>query len=638
MILAAGLTTTLVLAVVVRSSTVATERNAFLDSADALAAATADELEGNFARLRDIGAFVANSPGTSNERFQRFVRDTRLFDELPSVVGVFFIHRVPPEELEAFLDEMRVANPEFAVSTIGARSPNEDHYLLSYYLPGPVDLRLPLGTDVGPIDSVREFIEQSAFTGTAVVGSFQEDPQLQQIARATGFESLAPLLDLDFFIGLPVYDDARTAGGDLRPLGWVGASIDEFQEVTLGSAGEPEDLGYQLRVDVTALGPGAATIERVAERQGAAGPVENAAFRKTFEFEVQGVGWTLTVWSAPDAAALSLWVPVTVVGGAVASGLGAGVVLLRLRARDDQQRLTSEILDNEQFQRDVLESVENPMVVLDADGTIVRANPAWQRLVAKLRIPEPTGAPRSYARVLGPALRTGGEQLEQALERVLTGGTDSIEVDVAIDQGARHRWFAVRVAPLRSRRGGAVVVHTDITERKHSHDELQLKANHDPLTGVLNRAGFSSEVTAALARARVENGLLAVLFIDLDGFKPINDRFGHATGDAVLRAVTQRIEGVVRTTDRVGRLGGDEFVVLLRPLPSPTVAERTADRIRRVLSTPVHVQGEDIPLRASIGVAVVEAPLGETAETVIQRADAGMYVAKQSGGDRYVVA
>jgi diguanylate cyclase (GGDEF)-like protein len=637
-ILAAGLTLTLTLAALVRSSTLATERDAFLDGADALAAATADELESNFARLRDIGAFVANAPGTSNERFQRFVRDTRLFDELPSVVGVFFIHRVPHRELDAFIEEMRLANPGFSVYPIGARAPDDDYHLLSYYMPGTVDLQLPLGTDVTPIDSVREFIEQSATTGSAVVGSFQQDPQLQQIAAATGFEPIASLLDLDFFIGLPVYDDARTAAGDLRPVGWVGASIDEFEEVTLGAAGEPRELGYRLRVDITALGPGASTIERVAERQGSAGPLEDAAFQKTFQFEVQGVRWTLTAWSPPEAAALSLWVPVTVIGGALASCLGAGVVLLRVRARDDEQRLTDEIRDNEQFQRDILESVTSPMVVLDAEGTIVRANPAWHRLVAGIRNPAPASGPPTYARLLEPALRSGATRLDEALRRALSGGTDSVEVDVAIEQGSRHRWFAVRVAPLRGRRRGAVVIHTDITERKRSHDELQLKASHDPLTGVLNRAGFTSEVTAALARARVDNGLLAVLFIDLDAFKPINDRHGHATGDAVLRAVAQRIEGVVRTTDRVGRLGGDEFVVLLRPLPNHKVAEQTADRIRRVLSTPVHVQGEDIPLRASIGVALVENPLGETTETVIQRADACMYVAKQSGGDRFVVA
>jgi len=637
-ILVVGLLLTTTAAALVRTSTVEAEQATFLRAADALAGATADELESNFARLRDIGAFVANAPGTSNERFQRFVRDTKLFDELPSVVGVFFIHRVPPEQLDAFIERMRPENPGFAVRSLAPRNPTDDYYVLSYYQPGKVDLALPLGTDAAAIPSVREFVERSAASGAAVAGSFQEDPVLREIAVATAFPLIDSLLNLDFFIGLPVYDDERTGRGDLEPLGWVAATIDDFEEVGLDSAGAPEDLGYRLRTDVAALGSDMAAVERIAEREGTVGPLEEAGFEKTYDFEVQGLRWTLTVWSGADASTLSLWVPFTVLAGTVLSALGAGVVLLRTRTREDRQRLVTEIRDNEQFQRDILESVSSPMVVLDAEGSILRSNPAWRHLVEGLRRSGPTSGPPDYLRLLAPGLRAGAGALDDAIHRVLAGAADGAEVDVAIDQGSRHRWFAVRVAPLRGRRGGAVVIHTDVTERKRSHDELQLKASHDPLTGVLNRTSFRAELASTLARARMDNALLAVLFIDLDGFKPINDRYGHATGDAVLRAVAQRIDGVVRTTDRVGRLGGDEFVVLLHPLPSPKVAERTAERIRRVLSAPVHVEGDDVPLHASIGVAVVEPSVVETPEAVIGRADAGMYVAKQAGGDRYVMA
>jgi diguanylate cyclase (GGDEF)-like protein len=182
------------------------------------------------------------------------------------------------------------------------------------------------------------------------------------------------------------------------------------------------------------------------------------------------------------------------------------------------------------------------------------------------------------------------------------------------------------------------VIHTDITERKRSHDELEFKANRDNLTGLLNRAALEAEIEAALRRARADGSSAAVLFIDLDGFKAINDTYGHSAGDEILRAVSTRVTSAVRTSDRVARLGGDEFVVLIAPLPSPRIAESTAERILRALTQPVHVGDHTIGLGASVGVAVVEAPLDVDGADLIERADEAMYRAKQSGGARLEIA
>ena len=124
-----------------------------------------------------------------------------------------------------------------------------------------------------------------------------------------------------------------------------------------------------------------------------------------------------------------------------------------------------------------------------------------------------------------------------------------------------------------------------------------------------------------------------MLFIDLDGFKPINDTHGHAVGDSVLRAVAQRISGAVRTADRVARLGGDEFVVLLGALDDRSGAERTARRDPRRPHPPVALGDLRLVVRASLGVAVVEAPLGTSAGDLIELADQAMYV-DQAGGWR----
>jgi diguanylate cyclase (GGDEF)-like protein len=192
--------------------------------------------------------------------------------------------------------------------------------------------------------------------------------------------------------------------------------------------------------------------------------------------------------------------------------------------------------------------------------------------------------------------------------------------------------------PLRGRRGGAVVVHSDITDRKRSHDELEFRATRDDLTGLLNRHALEAETDAALARARARGSVVAVLFVDLDGFKPINDQYGHAVGDEVLRAVARRLSTAVRTTDRVARFGGDEFVVLVGPLDEPVVAEQTAERILRAFDLPVRVDQLEIPVAVSIGVAVVDGAGAVSREGLIEAADEAMYRAKQGGGGRAVLA
>jgi len=285
----------------------------------------------------------------------------------------------------------------------------------------------------------------------------------------------------------------------------------------------------------------------------------------------------------------------------------------------------------------VLDSVQEPMVVLDGAGSILAANTAWNDLRQQPGADGSSGdIGVSYLGLLGRQARGGIEELEAGFAHV-AAGERRVEVDVPVEVAGGRRWFAVRMTPLRGRRGGAVVVHNDITERKRSEAELELKATHDGLTGLLNRAAMEDEVNRALQRARVQEAPIGVLFIDLDGFKPINDTHGHAVGDDVLRAVAQRISGAVRTSDRVARLGGDEFVVLVGPLNDRGDVEITARRILESLALPVHIGDLRLPVAASIGVAVLDSPLGGSAKNLIELADRAMYESKQGGGNRYTL-
>ena len=165
--------------------------------------------------------------------------------------------------------------------------------------------------------------------------------------------------------------------------------------------------------------------------------------------------------------------------------------------------------------------------------------------------------------------------------------------------------------------------------------ELAFQALHDGLTGLPNRVLVMDRIGHALARsARVEQPV-ALLFIDVDGFKTINDTFGHGAGDQLLRTVGSRLSGLIRDADTVGRLGGDEFVVLLEPGDARPSPELVAERILELLSQPIELGGGiEVRLTASVGIAVGSR---ETTEELLRDADLALYSAKQAGKNRYVV-
>jgi diguanylate cyclase (GGDEF)-like protein len=170
-----------------------------------------------------------------------------------------------------------------------------------------------------------------------------------------------------------------------------------------------------------------------------------------------------------------------------------------------------------------------------------------------------------------------------------------------------------------------------------AQSQLSHLALHDPLTGLPNRALILDRVEQALSRSRRQGDAVAVMFLDLDGFKTVNDTFGHAVGDQLLRAVSSRLTGALRESDTVGRLGGDEFVVLVQGDSLDAGPEVIAERIRQVLATPFHVgDANDLTIytKSSIGIAVGSRA---TADELLRDADVAMYEAKEAGKDRYVV-
>jgi len=175
-----------------------------------------------------------------------------------------------------------------------------------------------------------------------------------------------------------------------------------------------------------------------------------------------------------------------------------------------------------------------------------------------------------------------------------------------------------------------IAVLADITPLKTRQQQLERQAHHDPLTGLPNRVLLQDRLQGALNRARRDLREFALLFVDLDRFKEINDQFGHAAGDDVLCEASRRIAGSLRLGDTVARLGGDEFVVILDGLEHANTVEQAIERIQAALRDPISANGnQSISLRASIGVARYPDD-GEDAETLLGHADSAMYRVKST--------
>ncbi|WP_370323918.1 diguanylate cyclase domain-containing protein [Euzebya sp.] len=195
-------------------------------------------------------------------------------------------------------------------------------------------------------------------------------------------------------------------------------------------------------------------------------------------------------------------------------------------------------------------------------------------------------------------------------------------------------WGSVHASLLRNESGEPqyfIAQVIDVTERRQAHSELTHLALHDALTGLPNRTLLEDRIDQELAGAHRTGATTALLFLDLDGFKAVNDRLGHAAGDELLRVVGRRIGEVIRPRDTVARLGGDEFVVLCGGIDDESHVDVIVDRIATAVEDPVRVDGTDVRVGVSIGVTMAAARVRTTAADLLREADTAMYRAKARG-------
>jgi diguanylate cyclase (GGDEF)-like protein len=235
-----------------------------------------------------------------------------------------------------------------------------------------------------------------------------------------------------------------------------------------------------------------------------------------------------------------------------------------------------------------------------------------------------------------------GNPLPDAIKKQLMQGHNLSElkdfkIELALDVKDRLHYYSVNVSPLKFERkysGGHVLVFHDFTERKLMEDAVKQIAYYDPLTGLPNRALFTDRADIALEEASRYKRKLALLVIDLDKFKDINDNYGHDAGDQVLQDIAVRISSAVRKIDTVSRLGGDEFIVLLPEIPGEETARVVAQRIMNGIARTFYCSGHEFQVTISIGFAVYPEDTLEL-KTLVKYSDIAMYHIKQHGRNAY---
>jgi diguanylate cyclase (GGDEF)-like protein/PAS domain S-box-containing protein len=319
-----------------------------------------------------------------------------------------------------------------------------------------------------------------------------------------------------------------------------------------------------------------------------------------------------------------------IAGSATPVALGEGgerAVVATVRDVTRAQEAARAVEESEARFRGVLETVSAVVVTLDFDGRVTFANDALLELTGWTR-GEAVGSDW-FARFLpDDAARRA------AMKAVLSpdGAVAHHEHEV-VTRGGERRLVAWDNTLLRDAAGalvGTASVGRDVTEQRANERRLAALSERDELTGLLNRRGFEAAVAAAHARPRASARLSAVLAMDLDGFKPINDTFGHAAGDDALRAVGRLLETVLRGVDHAGRLGGDEFAVYLADLQRPEDLHRVVERLGRVLAA--HNEeaaraGRPFRLAWSVGAALRDG--AEPLAATLARADAALYREKR---------
>lgn len=584
------------------------------------------EVEEYDALLRSVG-LVFQDGAVSGRRFSGAFATADLGRRYPGVAAVTWTVPVRDDEVASFAKGTRALGaPDFAIRTdfvIGFKAvphqPGTERYVIQWAEP-PLSSDAIQGLDLGASNELRRTLEEARSAGLPL-----STPRFEIPAEAA---FLGPPGTGAFFVFHPVFDDYESL---VRPeeraetlRGWVGTYLaaQTFLDRTLAS--------QPARVDVyegTELVGGNARPDERRQETRVAPAREMVAF---------GRRWSVVPRFVPGAVRPSAEQGPQVVR---AVGLGLSVALFgalwllgrsRSRALDSAESATRDLLSTAARFRSVVQHASDLIWIERGDGRLDYVSPSAERLLGVA--PATLEAEGIQGRVHPDDRATAAIELARRRESNVDLGRFELRL--------RHRDGSWRSFSLVSANlteddhvRGIVYSGHDITERRAFEARLAHQASHDPLTGLPNRTVLVDALQRALARAeRDPAARMAVMFVDLDGFKVINDSLGHEAGDDLVRSVAARLRATLRPSDLVTRFGGDEFVLLCEPVTDVTDAVHIAERVLAGLRPPHVIRAGEVSATASIGIALADG--AADVESLLRNADVAMYRAKERGRNR----
>ncbi len=430
--------------------------------------------------------------------------------------------------------------------------------------------------------------------------------------------------------------------GKPHPVPWL------VEAVTTGQ-GRGEGAGEVARGDTRLIaferlpssdGQGGVYVAASYSREAVLAPVlrdfrRNLIFLGVFTLLVLGAAWFLTEAFVLRRVSSLIQATRRIAAGdfsaRAALGTGGGELSDLGRAFD---AMAASLQQSMLQSRRIMEVAPEAILVTDTEGRIVMVNPRTESLFGYTR-EELIGQP---VEMLVPASQRAAHARDREAyrrqPRVREMGTQGLDLAGQRKDGSTFP-VDISLGPLETEQGTWVVAAVrDLSERKRFEDELLHQATHDALTGLPNRLLFRELLLHGMAQAQRAEKLLAVLFLDLDGFKNINDTLGHAQGDVLLREVARRIVGALRKDDVVARQGGDEFTILLSGISEVQDITAIADKLLAAVAEPYVAAGHEMYVTASIGITVY--PFDDAdADNLLRNADTAMYRAKESGKNAY---
>jgi diguanylate cyclase (GGDEF)-like protein/PAS domain S-box-containing protein len=591
-------------------------------------------VQDNVSLLIGLRGLFNASERLERHEFNRYVAGFEIAHRYPSVRLISFVRHVPGPQKAAFEESVRRDRslaaggyPGFAIKPAGER----EQYLVVTYIEPLAGNEGAFGFDLLSDAQRRAALEYTRDRGMATAS--------EPIRLAAD-----PLRQVSVALRMPLYRQGMPHDTVAqRRAAFVGMVVSAIQVDDLIQAYLGRQLGVDFDVVIHDLGFSAMSAPAGEPVPVFASPgVDEAAARsrRLKTLEVAGRTWRLA-FSAPAKPLYGIGgeLPqVVLLGGVLTSLLMFWLTLAQWRARQRALQLAQQatavraaegLREQLAFIQQLIEAVPQPIFFKDAEGHYLGVNRAWEQFFG---IPREKFVGKSVFELYPDEPDLAQRHHAKDAELFASPGSQSYEAAIRDAQGELRQTIYNKATFNRADGSvaGLIGTITDITEQRRVEEQVRHMAHHDALTQLPNRSLLQDRVGQAIARAKRNRELLALLFIDLDRFKTINDSLGHSVGDRLLQAVAARLLGCTRAADTVARIGGDEFVVLLGDVERPESARHVAQKLLEELSVPLELDGHSLQVTPSIGIAVYPGDGGDV-ETLLRNADTAMYHAKRVG-------